>query len=235
MARRWKKHHGEPWEQLLLIELTGLAMFLAISPSPSIKRLSTVGAPAMILLAWLVNKPGKAARRFRIALAILAVAASIAAPIHTQLQWHAALDLPAGRTALRDPVRYEEYLWVLHHTHPGQFFFGMPPMYLPFHMRNPTEIEGFDFTRYTRPDQVDAAVRVLEKRRLPLIILPPGYEVHFSKGSWSARLAPFWDYLRQNYRRTRTFQDGDEVWERTEGAALHSPHASDTIAPKGPP
>jgi hypothetical protein len=216
----WKKDRDGTWDQLLLVELTGLAMFLAIASSPSIKRLSTVSPPAMILLAWLLNRPGKTTSGLKIMVGVLAAAAAIVAPIRTQARWHATLDLPAGRTALRDPAHYVEYRWVLRHTHPGQFFFGMPAMCFPFHMRSPTEIKSFDFSRYTRPEQVIAAVHALEKRHLPLIILPPGYEVHFSKCSRPGRLTPFWDYLLQNYRRTRIFGDGDEVWERKSAAAV---------------
>src|SRR5215469_6498788 len=59
MRRRWWKDRTFPGDQLLLITVTGIAMFFAIAQSPSIKRLATVSPPAMILLAWLPDKPMK--------------------------------------------------------------------------------------------------------------------------------------------------------------------------------
>jgi hypothetical protein len=134
VRRRWKKARNQPWDQLLLVALTGLALFLTIAPAPSVKRLSTVSAPAMALLAWLLNQPGRTASGLKTILGGLAAALAVAAPVYTQSRWRAYLDLPAGRTAFLDPVQYDEYRWVRRHTQPGQFFFGMPPMYLPFHL-----------------------------------------------------------------------------------------------------
>lgn len=186
-------------------------MFLAIAPSPSLLRLSTVSPPALILLAWLLNRPGRIATGLKTSLAAAAVAFAVATAIHYQTRWRAYLDLPAGRTAFSDPVQYEEYRWVLGHTRPGQFFYGMPPMYLPFHLVNPTAVEGIDSSDYTRPEQVDAALQALEKHPVPLMIVR---DIIDSPTSASDHSGPFRDYVRENYRVTRTFTNGDRVWER---------------------
>jgi hypothetical protein len=212
MRRRCKKDRDVPWDQLVLVALTGFALFLAIAPSPSIKRLSTVSPPAMILLAWLLNKPGKIASKLKAMLGALAVAAAIAAPVYNQTRWRAYLDFPAGRTALLDSSQYEEYGWMLSHTHPGQFFFGMAPMYLPLHLLNPTAVEGFDPSEYTRPEWVVAGVQALRAHLVPLIILRVSDQYLLPVDS--PHLDPFRHYLRQNYRLTRTFPNGDDVWER---------------------
>ena len=57
--RRPDVNQDERWRKLLLIAIAGIAMFLAIAAAPSIKRLSTVSPPTLILLAWLLHQPGK--------------------------------------------------------------------------------------------------------------------------------------------------------------------------------
>ena len=168
MRRRRKSEPSVHWDQPLLVALTGLGMFLAIADSPSMKRLCTVGAPAMILLAWLLYRPGKAqacrqgdpwsggnyaCRR-----------AAVALP--TALE--GVPEFPAGRMAFDNPDLYEEYSWVLANTNPGQYFFGLPPLYTPFRMRNPSAIEGVEGTEYTRPEQVAELIRALESHPVPL-------------------------------------------------------------------
>jgi len=213
MHRRWRKDPDQPYNWLLLLAATGFAMFLAIAPSPSVKRLSTVSPPAMILLAWLLDRPGKTARRLKTALGVLAVATAIAAPVYNQRRWHAYLDLPAGRTAFLDSVPYEEYRWTLRHTHPGQPFFGNSTMYLSLRLENPAPIEGFDFSEYTRPEHVRALVQGLEKHRTPLMILP-STKALVSTDPPPGHLGPFRDYLLHDYHLTRTFPSGNEAWER---------------------
>ena len=84
-------------------------------------------------------------------------------------------------------------------------------MYLPFHLLNPTAVKGFDPSEYTRPEQVVAGLQRLKAHRVPLIIASPKFR---STGAVPGHLGPFLDYLRQNYRLTRTFPNGDGVWER---------------------
>jgi hypothetical protein len=219
LYRRRGKDRNESWGQLLLVALTGFAMFLAIAPSPSLLRLASVSPPAMILLVWLLNQPGKTATRLRTTVAVAAVAVALAVPVHYQTRWRAYLDLPAGRTAFSDPVQWEEYRWVLGHTHAGQYFFGLPPLYLPFHFLNPAAVEGLDSSDYTRPEQVLAALQALEKHPVPLMILRVANkdDLYRSTGSPSDHLDPFRDYLRQHYRLTTMFPNNCQVWERIDG------------------
>jgi hypothetical protein len=214
--RRWKKGgRGQSDEMLMLVALTGMAMFLAIAPSPSVKRLATTSPPAMILLSWLLERPKKAAIALRTTLGTLAVAAAIAAAFHGQTRWRTYLDLPAGRTAITDRSLYEEYSWMLTHTHPGQFFWGMPPLNFPFHLQNPAAIEGFDTSEYTRPEDIAALLKALQQHQVPMMILASENKYPLTVDSPSNHLTPFVAYLHANYRLTRTFANGDEVWEKT--------------------
>jgi hypothetical protein len=211
-------HESELEDQLLLLVFTGFAMFLAIAAAPSLKRLSTVSPPAMILLAWLLTWPVRTVARIRTALAAGALVLAISGSVRAQTRWRTEIDLPAGRTALTDRLEAEEYRWVLAHTHPEQFFFGMPPMYLPYRMRNPAAVEGLMPSEYTRPEQVAATVQALETHDVPLLILVADGKYPRATGLASDHLAPFRDYLCRNYHLTDVFATGDEVWQRRDPA-----------------
>jgi len=216
MGRKRKKEPSVPWDQLLLVTLTGLGMFFAVASAPSMKRLSTVSAPAMIILVWLLNRieNERARARVKVVLVMASIAFAIVPALHTQLRWKAYLNLPAGRMALVDPALYEEYGWILTHTHPGQFFFGMPPFYTPFHMRNPAATESIETTEYTRPEQVAALIHALESHPVPMLILRQFGDFLRPSNLPSDHIEPFRIYLTKNYRVTQTFPTGDEVWQK---------------------
>lgn len=223
---REKKAADEPWDQWVLVALTGIALFLTIASSPTVKRLSYVSPPAMILLAGLLDRPGKFAGRLKAVLGGLAVGLAIAASIYTQTRWRAYLDLPAGRTAFSDRVAWDEYRWMLAHTHPGQYFFGMPPMLVPLHLVNPTAVEGFDTSEYTRPEWVVAGVQALQMHPPPMMVLNNGRHYLLSPHPPSDHAGPFRDFWIQNYRLTKTFPNGDEVWEK-----IDSPRGTSSSLP----
>jgi hypothetical protein len=229
--RRWKEDQQEQWDRLLLVVITGLAMFLAIAPAPSVKRLGTASPPAMILLAWLLHQPGQTLTRLRILLGSAAVALAIAIPVRLQARSLACLDLPAGRAAFTDPALYEEYRWLVGNTQPGEYFFGLPPLYYPFHMRNPAAIEGGDDSEYTRPEQVTALVGALESHHVPLLVLRQSRSFLQAKDSPSDHLGPFRAYLTHNYQLTKTFPTGDDVWQRIEVPVPASAAEKHTDAP----
>jgi hypothetical protein len=214
VTRRQWKDRTRSQDQLLLIAVTGIAMFLAIAQSPSVKRLSTVSPPAILLLAWLLDKPRRVFAVVRATLAILAAALAVTAAVRSQTRPQAYLDLPAGRTAFVDSAVLEEYRWVLTHTHPAQFFVGMPPLYVPFHLQNPASTESLDTSEYTRPEDVAAVLRALQQHDVPIIILPSESLYPLTVNSPSNHLIPFVAYLHANYRLTRVFATGDELWEK---------------------
>ena len=214
MRRRWRKDRTFPGDQLLLITVTGIAMFFAIAQSPSVKRLSTVSPPAMILLAWLLNKPTRVFAVVRMTLATAAAALAVAAAVQNQVRPKTCLDLPAGRMAFVDSTVIEEYRWVLTHTHPAQFFWGMPPLYVPFHLQNPAAIESLDTSEYTRPEDIAEVLRALQQHQVPIIILPSESRYPLTVNSPSNHAMAFVTYLHANYQLSRTFATGDELWEK---------------------
>jgi hypothetical protein len=214
MRRRWDADQSALWNRLLLVALSGTAMLLAVAPALSIKRISTVSPPALILLPWLLSRPGK--RLIVPVGALSAVSLAIAASmvIRTQARRWAYIDLPAGRVAIAEPAVYEEYRWVAENTRPGQMYFGMPTMYVPLRLRNPAPIQAPAPSEYSRPEQIAATIAALEQNRVPMLILRPSMYIPHLLGYPSDHLGPFHDYLDRNYRRTKTFVTGDEVWER---------------------
>ncbi len=208
--------NSETWNQLLLVACTGLAMFLAVATALSIKRISTVSPPGMILLAWLLTRHGRSGRIAAGSFGTLAVAVSVAMPLRIQARHWGYLDLPAGRAAIQDPAVCEVYRWAMEHTRPGQMYFGMPPMYLPLKLRNPAPIDAPGPSEYTRPEQIAAVIQALEANRVPMMILRRSMYVPHALGYAADHLQPFQDYLYRHYRLTRSFSTGDEVWERVD-------------------
>lgn len=220
--RQWNDDRNGHWQRLLLVMWVGIAMFLAVAPSPSVKRLATVSPPSLVLLAWLLDQPGKITSVAKIALGGAAIALAIGVCVRIQIRWHACLDLPSGRTAFLDPALYEEYRWLVGATRPGQYFFGLPPLYYAFHMRNPAAIEGFHPSEYTRPQQVIALIDALESYRVPLIVIRQSRDFLDVRASPRDHLTPFRIYLTRNYQLARTFLSGDDVWRRIEAASPSS-------------
>jgi hypothetical protein len=221
--RRWKEERVERWDPLLLVAITGVAMFLTVASAPSLKRLATVSPPAMILLAWLLHQPGKAIAGLKMSLASAAVAIAIAVPVHLQMRSPFYLNLPAGKAALFDPDLYAEYRWLLGNTHPGEYFFGLPPFYSAFHMQNPAPIVDFHASDYTRPWQVAALVEALRSHDVPMLVLRRTHDFLWAQGASADHLEPLRVYVSQNYRLTKTFQTGDEVWLRVGTPAANQP------------
>jgi hypothetical protein len=117
----------------------------------------------------------------------------------------------ADPAVLHDSALQEEYGWVLTDTHPTQLFWGMPPLYVPFHLQNPAETERLDTSEYTRSEDVTVVLRALQQHNVPIIILPPESLYPLTGNRLSNHNVRFVTCLHPNYRLTRTFANGDEV------------------------
>jgi hypothetical protein len=216
MYRRRRSEPSEPWDKLLLLAITGLAMSLSVVSCPSVMRVSSASLPGMILLAWLLNRWGKPGKTVAGVLAALSLAIAVYLPGRNQtMRWH-YLDLPAGRTAILDPNRYELYRWMAENTHPGQMYFGITPIPFPLWLQTPAPISSPVPYAYDRPEHIAASIDAIEKNRIPLLLLRP---YTYLAGTWGYKpepLQPFQDYVVQHYRRIKTFPTGDEAWRRTD-------------------
>jgi hypothetical protein len=223
--RRRHRDRAEPWDQLLLLAIIAFATFLAVASSPSLKRLAILSPPSLILLAWLLQRPGKWAAALRILLGGAAFALAIAEPLHLQHRTVARLDLPSGRAEFLTPALAAEYQWMLEHTHPGEYMFGGAPFYFALHLRNPAAIEGLDTSSYSRPEQIAALVRAIDAHRVPILMLWRTQAFLWPKRSPSDPLDPFRACVRRDYTLVQTFPSGDEVWMRKPAAISASPAA----------
>jgi hypothetical protein len=216
MYRRRRIEPDQPWNQLLLLAITGLALFLAVAPCLSVMRVSCAGLPGMVLLAWLLNRWGRQGRVAAAALAVLSLAIAVYLPVRNQtMHWH-YLDLPAGRTAILDPNRYELYRWMAENTHPGQMYFGVGPLALPLWLQTPPPISAPIPYEYDRPEHIAASIAAMENNRVPLLLLKPYQYLAGTWGYTDDHLRPFQAYLDQHYRYIKTFPAGFELWQRTD-------------------
>jgi hypothetical protein len=212
----WRRDddRDEPWDQLLLLAIAGVAMLAMVAPALSIRRISCAAPPAMILLTWLLWRGGKPWFNVVRALGAMSVAVALAQIVAMHVHHEYILDLPAGRAVIPKQGNAEVYRWMAEHTHPGQWFFGLPPMTLPLGLRNPTPIESPAPGEYCRPEQIHAVIEGLERTRPPLLLLRPSMYVPHLLGYQADHLQPFQDYVFGHYRRTKIFATSDEVWER---------------------
>ena len=218
LFRRSRNEPSEVWDKILLLSLVGIAMFLAVASAPSWKRLSTVSPPAMILLTWLLDRSGRTMAKVRIGLGAAAIVIALGGAVRSQTRWTASLDLPIGRTAFIDSARHEEYRYAMGHTCRGQFMFGPPPILFALGLRNPAPIDAFVPFEYTRPEQVTATIRALEENEVPFLMLNREMFTDPNADPASDHLDPIRAYLAGSYRLAATFQTGDELWERIDGA-----------------
>jgi hypothetical protein len=223
--RRWENLADEDRDKFVLVAIVGIAMFIAIGFSPSAKRLGSVSPPALILLAWFLDRPGKVAARLRILLAAVSVVLAVGITERLQTRRWLYLDLPAGRAAMLDRALYGEYLWLLENTHPGEYFYGMPPFFYAFHLRSPAAIDAVHDSEYTRPEQVSALVDALKSHQVPLIVFRGLHEALHPKTSPTDHLDPLRAYLKQNYRVIKTFPTTDYVLAPAEKPVPASPDA----------
>ena len=212
--RRSKVERDEPWDQLMLLAVVGVAMLVVMTPALSIRRISCVSPPAMILLAWLLSRGARKSVVIAAALGAASLSVALAQIAAIQLRPPLTLELPVGRVAFPDAASYEVYRWMSEHTRPGQWYFGMPPLTLPLGLRNPTPIEDPAPAEFSRPEQIAAAVEGLERTKTPLLVLLPGMYIPHLLGYKADHLQPFQDYLYLHYRRTKIFSNREEVWER---------------------
>jgi hypothetical protein len=213
----WKRREGkreQHWDQLLLLALVGGAMLALVAPSLSMRRISCVSPPAMILVVWLLSRKERSWQIAARGLAAISVVVALAQVAAAQLHHADQLDLPAGHVAIRDLRNAEVYRWMASRTHPGQWYFGMPPYTLPLALKNPTPIEAPGPGDYSRPGQIAAVVEGLERTQTEILLLRPPMYIPHLLGYKADHLQPFHDYLFGHYRRTKVFSTGDEVWER---------------------
>jgi hypothetical protein len=201
----------------MLINFTGLFLFLEVAPSPTWFRLYSASLPALILVVWLARSPTRFQRSFLRVLWIAGLVLAIGQPLWTQRHWRAYLDLPVGRTALLDKEAREKLQWLSQRTRPGEFFLqgAWPGVHFPLGLRNPAFMDFLEPSEYTRPEQVQRVIAALGKNHVRYVLWSIRLDLPDNRRPQGDHLEPIRAYLRQHYRIVKTFPDFDQVWERT--------------------
>jgi hypothetical protein len=200
-----------PWERLMLANVTGLSLFLAVASAPAYNRLYTVSLPGIILLVWLTSAFVPVKKILSPILWTAVAVLTILKPIVTQTRWKEYLDLPTGRTAFFQPVEYEKAKWVAERTQPSDYFFGDHLLCFALGLRNPARVPFVTPTDYTRPEEVSDVVQALEEHQVNLVSWYAELDVPVVPGD---HLAPLNLYLHDYYHVGRTFLNGDKILER---------------------
>lgn len=216
VVRRNRIERKEPWDQLLLLAITGIAMFMAVAPGMTLLRVAPTSLPALVLLTWLLSRVRGPILLVGQALAMVSLAFAIYSPIHVQRQPWNYLTLPAGRTAIPDQGRYELYRWAAAHTKPGELCFGVPYIYLPLWLHSPAPIDSPGPWSYYRPEQIQASIKALEEHKVRTLILSAYTDDQLMWSYKAESLRPLRTYLDAHYRHVKTFSNAlkNEAWVR---------------------
>lgn len=211
-----RKRPDGRWNELMLVNLTGIFLFLTVASAPEWIRLYAVSAPALVLLVWFLESSGARGRSILQLLWLTVLAVFIARPLVTQLRRKTYLDLPVGRVAFFEPALYEECAWMAKRTRPLDYFFNDQNIAFALRLRGVGRVPTLRPTDYTRPEEVRDAIHALE--RFPVRFVSWNHDVEHD--AWVARhpegdhLDPMRSFLREHYHLAQTFRNGDQIWER---------------------
>jgi hypothetical protein len=201
-----RPHHQR--EVIVLIAIVGLSSFLAVSNSASIWRLSTVSMPAFIVLVWLADRNGWR-RKATVLLWVVVVLMMLRDISVSRTTWTTYVDLPSGRVAPYDA----ELQWLAENTHPGEYVFSSDwSVYFLLEVKNPTKLITITSTDFTRPEQVQSALRDLEEHQVSLVIWSNDLDAG-ERPLPGDHIQPVRDYVHAHYRVIKNFQEAT-VWER---------------------
>ena len=174
----WRDRTKRPWEFWRRPALIAIvAAFLVLTTTaPNSFRFFNISAPCLILLTWAASYLKVVASRQKavaVVLAVLLVVFGYAQAFRTQFLWpYTLIEMPRGRVAMPESAVMHKYVWLLENTFPGEYVYevGVPYIYFPLGLKNPTRYGHIVPTDYTRPEQVEEVVADL-KRKTPRLIV----------------------------------------------------------------
>ncbi len=201
--------------RLMMISIVGLALVAGAAPAPNFFRLFSISPPAFIVFVWLITE-----ERFKRALLppfwAFGLLLMFTEPWSNHRGWRDVLDLPSGRTAFLSKDRYNQFAWLLGHTHQGEFLFDasrLPSLYFPLDLRDPAQVTLLTTTDYTRPEQVQNLLESLENHKVRLVYWSADLDRPEDPLESGDHLGPLRAYLRGHYRVIKILGD-DQIWER---------------------
>lgn len=216
--RLWRHRRELPIElqqRLLLLHLTGVALFLAVANGPRFYRLCTVSPCAVLVFVWLLTGPARWARTVRSLAYGAAAVFMLLLIVSRQARWHGTLPLPIGRAAFMDRQDAAEFAWMAAHTHPEDAFFNKTALSLYLALNTPTNVEFINHDEFTRPEQVAGVIVWMQQNRPPFVVMEP----NANSRPEHSNSAPFRQYVEAQYRLARVFPlnggaQREEIWER---------------------
>lgn len=216
-VRYWRERRLRPqeqWERLMLINVSGLCLFLTIASAPAWNRLYAVSLPGLVLFIWFLNSPFRIeGALLRLSWAIVLILA-VVRPIVTQTRWRAFLDLPTGRTAFFDSALYQETKWLQERTHLSEYFFGDQLLCFALDLRNPSRVAYVTPFAFTRPEEIRDVVQTLELHKVRFVGWYPGLDD--PAATEGNNLGPLRNYLQSHYHVAERFANGHTMWERND-------------------
>jgi hypothetical protein len=214
----WRRRTGQTKvirQNLVLLHLAGLALFLAVASGPRLFRLCTVAPPAILIFVWLLHQQGFTFRVVRNLLFFMAVAYALFLTTYRQTHQRFILNLPIGRTAFIDAQEFHKFQWMSQHTQPSEIFFNQMTLALYLALENPTSTEFINDDGLTRPELVAAAIQAFQRH-------PPHFIMLFPESTDSSKSennsGPFRRYVHENYHVVQIFTLNpgplrEELWE----------------------
>jgi hypothetical protein len=218
LCARGKVVPGEHSMAIVLLTSLGILQTLEVIFMLNWNRMAAVAMPSVILFVWLINQ-WPAARRPVVIGCWCALGAMIALQCGVmQFHRYPRVNLPTGSTFFQTNEA-EAAAWLSLHTHPADYILEVATTryYVPLELRNPSPVDMLGATDLTLREWVDEVRAGLRAHQVRYIL----WEPHAGIGTVAIRhtapgdhLDPLRDYLEQNFRRTETFANGGEIWER---------------------
>jgi hypothetical protein len=217
--RRWSAT-GEERARLLLVILVGLFLAASVAPAPSSFRLSSVAAPALIVLTYWLRGTRNFQKGAVAMLWVGTLGTMVHHPLKKQFSKVSVLNLPLGPMAFQEKDSDDLHMmaWLASHTYPGEEFFaaGEEGVFYPLGLKAVGQnYGGFTDTGFTTREQVQDSISALELHRIELIEWPPGTRASEFYRVEEDHLGPLRQYVQEHYRPASKFGD-NEILQRRE-------------------
>lgn len=217
-----RKDDSFPWNQATLLSLVGLSLFLDVAAGINWLRLFAVSLPGIVLTVWVIGGL-EIQRRALFITASIAVACLAVRQIEVKRALSCARgELPAGRFAT-NPRAYEKLRWLAAHTQRGELFLqaGWPGVYLPLQVRSPLYMPTLARWDGVLGEDIRPAIQQMKTRRVRYVLWTRALDEGCGLNSCTDQLSIFRAYLKSSYKRVRSFEDGDVLWQKIDEVTPH--------------
>jgi hypothetical protein len=214
---RSRKNASFPWNDVTLLSVIGLFLFLDVAISINWLRLFAVSLPGIVLTVWAA---GELQRRRRVLFVTASVALICVAvrqmEVKRAMAW-ATGEFPGGRLATT-PQAYEKLRWLATHTHKGEFFLqgGWPGVYIPLQVRSPLSMPTLTRWDGVLDEDIQPAIEQMKARQVGYVLWTHALDEGCALSSCADQLSIFRTYLNSSYKPAHTFDDGDVLWQYIE-------------------